>query len=101
MMLNVHKRGKDMVVAACDEAILDKTFRGGELKLHVSKRFYGEETCNEAELIAALRTCTSANLVGEEVIGVAIKAGFIEKESVIYIGEVPHAQLYKASQNLR
>jgi uncharacterized protein len=100
MILNVHKRGKDVVVAACDEDILDKTYRGGELKLHVSKKFYGEETCSEKELIAALRSCTSANLAGEEVIEVAIRSGFIEKACVIYIGEVPHAQLYKVSKGL-
>ncbi len=100
MILNVHRRGKDIVVAACDEAILDKTFKGGELKIHVSRKFYGEETCSEKELVSALRSCTSANLVGEEVVEVAIKAGFIEEACVIYIGKVPHAQLYKVSANL-
>jgi len=98
MILTVHKRGKDIVVAACDEDILDKTFRGGELKLYVSKKFYGEETCNEKELVSALRSCTSANLVGKEVIEVAIRAGFIVEECIIYIGKVPHAQLYKVGR---
>lgn len=95
MILNVHKRGRDIVVAACDDELLDKTFRGGELKLHVSKVFYGGETCCEEELLAALRRCTSANLVGEKVIAIAIEAGFIQRSCIIYIGEVPHAQLYK------
>jgi len=95
MILNVHKRGKDMVVAACDEPLLDKTIRGGELKMHISRKFYGEEVCSEEELIAALRRCTSANLVGKEVIAVAVKAGFIMEGCVIYVGKVPHAQLYR------
>jgi len=99
MILNVHRRGKATVVAACDDVLLDKTFRGGELKLHVSKRFFGEERCSEEELVAALRRCSSANLVGEEVVEAAVKAGFIESACVIYIGKVPHAQLYKVSPN--
>ena len=100
MILNVHKRGKDIVVAACDDALLDKTIRGGELKLHVSRKFYGEEACREEELVMALRRCTSANLVGEEVIAVAVKAGFVEEDCVMFIGKVPHAQLYRVPSGL-
>jgi len=101
MMLRVHKRGREVVVAACDEDLLGKTFKGGGLKLHVSKTFYGESVCGDGELIAALRRCTSANLVGSAVIEAAIEAGFIQKESIIYIGEVPHAQLYKVPTSLQ
>jgi len=97
MILRVHKHGKDIVVAACDEDILDKTFKSGELRIHVSKKFYGGETCAEEEFIAALRACTSANLVGSETVGAAIKAGFIQRDCIMKIGEVPHAQLYKIS----
>jgi hypothetical protein len=95
MIIKVHKRGNEVIVAACDDELLDKTFRGDGLKLHVSKRFYGEESCGEEELIAALRRCTSANLVGKMVIEAAVKAGFILEACVLYIGDVPHAQLYK------
>ncbi len=95
MILRVHKCGKDIVVAACDDELLDKTIRCGELRIHVSKKFYGEEVGSEEELVAALRICTSANLVGDEAVGAATKAGFIQKGGVMKIGDVPHAQLYK------
>lgn len=101
MILKVHRRGTDVVVAACDEILLETTIRGSELKLHVSKKFYGEEACDEEEFIAALRRCTTANLVGKEVVAIAVKAGFIDSGCVIYIGDVPHAQLYKVPSNLR
>lgn len=97
MILRVHKRGKHIVVAACDEDILGKTFKCGELKIHVSEKFYGDELCEEKELIAALRSCTSANLVGKKTVDVAIKAGFIKQDGVIMIGIVPHAQMYRIS----
>jgi len=95
MILRVYKRGKEIVVAACDEDVIDKTFKCGELRLHVSKNFFGEEICGEDELIAALRRCTSANLVGKITIEIAIKAGFVNPEGVIKIGDVPHAQVYR------
>lgn len=95
MIIRVHKRGKDIVVAACDEDLLDKTFKCGEMRIHVSSKFYGDEGGEEADLVSALRHCTSANLVGRETIEAAIKAGFIKREGVINIGDVPHAQLYR------
>ncbi len=95
MILRVHKRGRDIVVAACDEDILDKTFKCGELRIHVSSKFYGTETGGEDDLIIALRSCTTANLVGRETIDIAIRSGFIQRDGVILIGEVPHAQLFK------
>jgi len=97
MILRVHRHGKDTVVAACDEDILDKIFKCGELRIHVSKKFYGDEAVAEEDLIAALRACTSANLVGSETVGIAIRAGFIQRDCVMQIGDVPHAQLYKLS----
>ena len=95
MIIRVHKRGKDTVVAACDEDILDKIFKCGELRIHVSSKFYGNETGEESDLIMALRSCSSANLVGRETIEIAIRSGFIQREGVIHIGEIPHAQLFK------
>lgn len=95
MIIRVHKRGKEIVVAACDEELIDKTFRSGELRLHVSKRFYNGEPAEEEQLLKALRQCTTANLVGQKTIDAAIRAGYIDEDSVIFIEEVPHAQLFK------
>lgn len=97
MILKVHRRGKDVVVAACDDDLIDRTIKCGELRLHVSRNFYGTETCDEEEFLAALRICTSANLVGKKTIAAAVKAGFIRREGIMDIGDVPHAQLYKIS----
>ena len=95
MILKVHKRGKNVIVAACDEDLVDKTFKCGELRLHISKSFYGSEICDEEELLVALKYCTSANLVGEKTIDVAVRAGFISNEGILRVGDIPHAQLYK------
>lgn len=97
MILRVHRRGKDVVVAACDEDLIDRIIRCGELRLHISRNFYGTEICDEEEFLAALKVCTSANLVGKKTITIAIKAGFIRREGIIEFGDVPHAQLYKIS----
>jgi len=95
MKMKTHRRGGEVVVAACDERLVGKTLVHGELKMHISKGFYGEESVEEEDLLAALRFCTNANLVGEETIRAAVKAGFVHKDCVILIGDVPHALIFK------
>lgn len=57
--------------------------------------FYDGFSATEEELLANLRTASSANLVGERTIGIAVRAGFIDREGIIRIGGVPHAQMYR------
>lgn len=95
MNIRIFKRGKEVVLAACDQDLLGKTLRSGEIKLHVSKKFYGEEPGDREALIAGLQRCTTANLVGERTISIAVDAGFIDEEGIIMIEGVPHAQLFK------
>ncbi|HDP96995.1 MAG TPA: DUF424 family protein [Euryarchaeota archaeon] len=95
MIIRIFKRGKEIVLAACDWDLLGKTLRSGEIKLHVSKKFYGEEPGDREALVAGLRSCTTANLVGERVVRIAVDAGFIDEGGIIVIEGVPHAQLFK------
>ena len=47
------------------------------------------------ELKEMMRDAESANLFGEKCIEAAIEEGFINRTSIIMIGKVPHAQVYK------
>lgn len=57
--------------------------------------FYDGFLATEEVLVNNLEIATTANLVGERTIQAAVKAGFIDKEGVIEIGGVPHAQMYR------
>ena len=50
---------------------------------------------SEQTFISSLGICTIANLVGERVVNAAIDANYIDKENIIKIDGVPHAQLAK------
>lgn len=91
--MKVYRQSGQVVVAACDAELLGETFEEGELILKVTS-FYDGFACSEEEFVVNLRIATSANLVGKKVIEAAINAGFIDKDCVIKIGGVPHAQLY-------
>jgi len=93
--LKIRTSGKETVVSICDKDILGKKFKEGRLKIHVTESFYKGDLVPVEEAVKSLETATIANLVGENTISHAIKEGYVNKDSVIYIQGVPHVQIVK------
>ena len=93
--LRMHRRGRELVLAAADKDLLDQVLREEGIKLEVCREFYEGEDANDEVLVNRLTICSVANLVGEEVIAVAIREGYVNEECVLRIAGVPHAQLAK------
>ncbi len=91
--MKVYSRGVEVLVAACDTELLGKTFREGELKLHVSSFYDGDEV-GEEEFVQQLRQATIGNLVGRSTVDAAKRAGLVQEDGVLWIDGVPHAQLF-------
>jgi len=79
-------------VAACDERLLGRTLREGELRLHVSSFYEGERMSPEA-FVENLRRATMGNFVGKETVAAAQRAGFVAEDGVLWIDGEPHAQM--------
>ena len=95
MHLKIHNiSGCGTVVAACDADLIGKTLTCPQCDIIVDESFYGTETATEEEIINALQSAANANIIGEKVCTVALKAGIIDKETIILIGNIPHAQIY-------
>ncbi len=93
--LKITALGNETLVAACDEELLGQTFREGKLKIEIKESFYKGNPANCKELSKALEEATIANLVGEKTVDCAIKCGVIDKNNVIYIEKIPHAQMVR------
>ncbi|WP_297498702.1 DUF424 domain-containing protein [Thermococcus sp.] len=93
--VNVYRVQGEVLLAACDEELLGKTFREGELKLEVKERFYKGKLVGEDRLKELLDEATIANLTGERCVSKAIELGYIDPERVLRIQGVPHAQMAK------
>lgn len=93
MCVKVYKQGRETLVAAADATLLGRHLKEGRMALLVSEAFYGVERADEATLVAQLRICTIANLVGDRVVSIAVKYGFVDPRSVLVIEGVPHAQM--------
>ena len=75
--IKAHSRGSELLIAACDSDLLDKTFRSGKLRLHVSREFYHAEECDEEMLVSRLEMATVANLVGRRTVAAAGAHGLV------------------------
>lgn len=95
MYLKRYDSERGLLVAACDEHLVGQCFREDALKLDVNEGFYKGDSVPGERLIQELQEASIANLVGEKTIGVAIENGFIDADSVILIGGVPHAQMVR------
>lgn len=93
--VRIHKAADDIILAACDEDVLGKTFKGGEAKITVSERFYNGELVSEETFIQRMESVTIMNLVGERAIALAIERGHVSEDCIMDIGGVKHAQVVK------
>ncbi len=91
--VKIYRVQGEVLLAACDEELLGKTFREGELKLEVKERFYKGELMEENALENLLEEATIANLTGERCVSKAIELGYVDENRVLYIEGVPHAQM--------
>ena len=85
----------DIVVAICDEDLIDKKIKMKGLEIKVSKNFYGGESIDDEIAVKLMKRATIGNLLGKNIVSLAEKNGFITRENVILINGIPHAQFVK------
>jgi hypothetical protein len=93
--VRIFKDKNCVMVAACDENTLGKTFREGKKKLEVAPGFYGGDLCSIDETMQALEAANIGNLVGGNVIDAAVQRGLVDPDAIVRIGGVPHVQIIK------
>jgi len=76
----------------CDNELIGQRFEEKNLQLDLSSKFYNGEEKSEDELVKLVLGAYIANIVGEKSIAFALKLGIIEKNSIIRIKNIPHAQ---------
>jgi hypothetical protein len=93
--VKVFRTRQDLVVAICDEHLLDKELTHEKIKVKINKDFYGGKLVSEFVAVKLLEKATIANLFGKEIVEVAERNGFIIGENAILIDGIPHAQFVK------
>ncbi|MDD2438732.1 MAG: DUF424 family protein [Methanosarcinaceae archaeon] len=95
MYRKIYENGSNVLIAACDRELLGIKIKQGKAVVEISKEFYEGEIVSEAELIKNLENATTANLFGARTVNCALKCGLITADSVLFIEDIPHAQIFK------
>lgn len=82
------------MLAVCDDDVLGKSFSEGNFSLEVSECFYNGWHVSEDQIIPLLEEIPNVNIVGKKSVALAMRLGFVSKESIIIIQGVPHAQVF-------
>lgn len=78
-------------VAMCDEDLLNKVIRENNLKIEISKQFYGGDLINIEDAIEILKEASYFNIVGQSIINKAINCKILTNEGVRHINGIPMA----------
>ncbi len=97
----IEQRG-ERLVAACDKEVINLELDRSGVKIKINQKFYGDELVDEKDLVAAVKNCTSANVMGSKIIEVLVKNRLIHEEAVLWLDhpdgkrqKVGHAILIK------
>ncbi len=90
--VKLHPGGRDIILAACDSELLEKSFHEGKLRITVYSEFYAGVLVDDRGLMEHMRSATILNLVGGRCIEKAIEAGWVDPANIITIQGIPHAQ---------
>lgn len=88
----LHDAGGDRVLAICDAEILGRTFEEGQLRMEVSEEFYSGGRCGEKAVAKLVKSATIVNAVGRNIVDAMVRDNLVEKDRVLRIQGVPHAQ---------
>ena len=94
MYIKLHQSYRK-VIAVADTDLIGKKFEEGKFQLDIRENFYKGSEMQEEELIKFMqrqaKEDASFNIVGEESVKAAIKAGIIFPEYVGRIANIPYA----------
>lgn len=93
LLLSERDTQEGVVVAVCDADILGETFENDDVSLTVTEEFYDGEPADPEAVAESLARCTTANLVGEDAVDLAIEHGFVDERNVMDLDGTRHAQL--------
>ena len=95
MFVKIHKSVDRHIVAICDEDLIGKEISEGDLNLNITERFYKGDKLSKEKIIEIMKNSINLNIVGKNSIKLALDNNIIEKDSIIEIDKIPHAQVYQ------
>ncbi len=90
------KYQETQIINICDLNILGKEINQGDFSINISREYYygGEEISNE-QAIKLLNSSSIINLVGKDIVDLALSLNLAKKNSVKTVESVPFLMIFK------
>lgn len=89
------KCGDQVLLAACDTELLGKVLRAENFVFNIKEDFYKGPKIPLDDVIELIEDSTIVNMVGPNIVKLAIEKGLIHPDAVLEICGIPHAQIVK------
>ncbi len=86
---------KNPMLNICDAELLGKDISKNDLRLNISKSFYGEKLVNKKEAEDLLKTCSIINIVGKEAISLSTSLGIGSENGVKNVDGITFLIVFK------
>lgn len=93
--IKLWEQGKQVLLAICDENILGKTLKQGNIVFQVREDFYKGSLVSMQEAVDLIEKSIIVNMIGQRIVKEAVEKGLVHPEAVLKIDGVPHAQIVK------
>ena len=86
---------QNQMLNICDADLIGKEIQENELKVNISKSYYGEKIVDKDEAQTLLQNSSIINMVGEETISLSISLGIGTENGIKKINGVPFLIVFK------
>jgi hypothetical protein len=84
-----------IMIDICDLQLIGTRLEENGLVITLSKEYYQQEIIEQSRAREILKVCSTANLVGEQIVMQALEMGLAKAASVRKISGVPFLMIYK------
>lgn len=92
MIVNLKETPSGILLVVTDSELIGKKFEEGKKQLDLTAKFYQGQEKTEPEIQEMFKSSYLLHLTGEKAVNLGIKAGFVDKNKVLLIKGVKHAE---------
>ncbi len=81
----IYKTAYGVIVAICDIELVGKKLWYEGVEIVVSRNFYCEQKIDSLEAVNLMHHATSLNLIGNNIVELAVSMGLVHKDAVMYL----------------
>ena len=86
-----------LLLVVTDKEIIGKYFEEGKLQLDLTKKFYQGQEKSKQEIVDLIEKTKTFHFTGEKSVALGLETGLIDKEKVLFVSGIPHAEVVIAS----